>query len=192
MSDKEHKEPFLSSKNKDEQSLWDKEIADVKKLKKSNIYNTKKTKNNQKLTKPKEKEKYISKQNDTVSADTSFSFHEKPPQIDKTLSEKLRRGKIKIDQKIDLHGLTQSEAYETLVKTITAAGQRNKKCLLVITGKGRKTCDGEPEGILRERVPKWLVTPPLAPLVLMFQEASIKHGGSGAFYVLLRRRKTKT
>jgi DNA-nicking Smr family endonuclease len=44
-------------------------------------------------------------------------------------------------------------------------------------------------GILRRAVPRWLNEPDLRPLILGFAQAQPAHGGAGAFYVLLRRKR---
>jgi len=67
------------------------------------------------------------------------------------------------------------------------------RLVLVITGKGRPGADHgpipRPHGVLRHQVPQWLRLPPLGPAVLQVAEAHLKHGGSGAYYVYLRRQR---
>ena len=60
----------------------------------------------------------------------------------------------------------------------------------MITGKGLKGDTWSP-GVLREAVPGWLNAPPLRGIVLSFAYAQPQHGGSGALYVLLKRRRDK-
>ena len=123
------------------------------------------------------------------------SLRQNVPGLDKRTAERLRKGKMEIDGKLDLHGLTRAEAHRRLRSFITAAQIQGKRCVLVITGKGssrQKTDDApfmqsEKAGILREAVPKWLTAPDLQPLVIDIRHAQPKHGGSGALYVLLRR-----
>ena len=90
----------------------------------------------------------------------------------------LRRGRIEPGAKIDLHGMTHDGAYRALIHFLTRARGEDKRVVLVVTGKG---------GVLREALPLWLGQSDLAPLVSGISEAHIKHGGSGAFYVSLRR-----
>jgi DNA-nicking Smr family endonuclease len=90
----------------------------------------------------------------------------------------LRRGRIEPEGKIDLHGMTHDAAYRALIGFLTRARSDDKRVVLVVTGKG---------GVLREAMPLWLGQTELAPLVSGVSEAHIKHGGSGAFYVSLRR-----
>lgn len=114
--------------------------------------------------------------------------------IDARTNEKLRRGKFEIDATIDLHGFRQSEARAELVKALTRCHVRGKRCVLVITGKGNRQqegkdwWDGKP-GVLKQMVPQWLGEAPLAAFVLQTHPAQAKHGGSGALYVLLRKKR---
>lgn len=132
-------------------------------------------------------------------AGRSPSRRENVPGLDRRTAEKLRRGKLEIEGWIDLHGMTRAEAHRQLRHYLTAAHIRGLRCVLVITGKGsapHKTDDApfmgtERRGILREAVPEWLRAPDLAHLVIDFRHAQRKDGGSGAFYVLLRRQRGK-
>jgi DNA-nicking Smr family endonuclease len=98
------------------------------------------------------------------------------------------RGKQAIDARLDLHGLTQSEAHGALLRFLRNAHRRDARLVLVITGKGSKNLGrgGEP-GVLRRHVPQWLGLPEFRSLVLGFEDAGARHGGEGALYVRLRR-----
>lgn len=106
--------------------------------------------------------------------------------IDKRTDEKVRRGRAAIDGRIDLHGLTQSEAHDALIGFVRRSYAQGRRLLLVITGKG-----GMPrgEGVLRSSVPRWLHESPVRDLVLAVHQAQPHHGGGGAYYVYLRRRR---
>jgi DNA-nicking Smr family endonuclease len=93
------------------------------------------------------------------------------------------RGKQAIDARLDLHGLTQSEAHADLLRFLRNAHARDARLVLVITGKGR---GGEP-GVLRRQVPQWLGLPEFRAFVVAFEDAHIAHGGEGALYVRVRR-----
>lgn len=112
--------------------------------------------------------------------------HAPPPALNRRTEQKLRQGKMPIDGTLDLHGLTQDEAYSALVYRLTRAQAEEKRCILVITGKGRST---KSEGVLRRRVPEWLTMPPLRAIVLRGVPARPQHGGTGALYVLLKRQR---
>lgn len=101
------------------------------------------------------------------------------------------RGSKQIDARIDLHGLTQPHAHDRLRRFVHEAQARGHKVVLVITGKG-----GGPEnaymderGILRRMVPQWLAMPDLRHVVIGYEEAHTSHGGAGALYVRIRRRR---
>ncbi len=112
--------------------------------------------------------------------------------IDARTDEKLRRGKFEIEARIDLHGFRQKEARTELVKALTRCRAAGKRCVLVITGKGKTKSensdwwDGKP-GVLRDMVPVWLKEKPLSGVILQVHPAQPKDGGAGALYVLLRR-----
>lgn len=106
--------------------------------------------------------------------------------VDRRTDERLRRGQMKIDGTLDLHGLNQIQAYEALLAFVMKKHKQDARCLLVITGKGGLA---EKAGVLRQKLPLWLAAPPLADDVLRIYPARPRHGGTGAFYVLLRRRR---
>ena len=103
------------------------------------------------------------------------------PDVDRRTAQKLRRGQLPIDARIDLHGDRQHQAQQRLTRFILASHSAGHRCVLVITGKGA--------GVLKSHVPGWLKRAPLSGLVLALAEARPVDGGSGAFYVLLRRRR---
>ncbi len=100
--------------------------------------------------------------------------------------QQLARGRLDIDARIDLHGMSQAEAHMRLVRFLRRAQLDGAKFVLVITGKGARA--GDPErGVLRRQVPLWLQLPDLRDAVVGFEEAHVAHGGEGALYVRLRR-----
>ncbi len=106
--------------------------------------------------------------------------------IDKRQADRFRRGKTPIEGKIDLHGRTQAQAHDDLHDFVARAHSAGKRMVLVITGKG---ITGAKSGILRGNVPRWLNEPTLRRHVLAFDYAEPQHGGEGALYVLLKRKK---
>ncbi len=106
------------------------------------------------------------------------------PGIDRSTLERLRKGDIPIDRRIDLHGLTLEEAHATLDRFLLRAWLEGARMLLVITGKGGQAATG----VLRTEVPKWLDGAHAAK-VLRTATAQPKDGGGGALYVLLRRQR---
>jgi DNA-nicking Smr family endonuclease len=103
--------------------------------------------------------------------------------LGRRMKQRVARGKQAIDARLDLHGLTQSEAHGELLRFLRNANARDARLVLVITGKGR---GGEP-GVLRRQVPQWLSLPEFRSYVVGFEDAHIAHGGEGALYVRVRR-----
>ena len=103
--------------------------------------------------------------------------------IDGRTQRRLFRGDVPVDRRLDLHGLTAARAESRLAQFIETAARDGCRCVLVITGKGA--------GILRGHVPQWLKRQPLSPLILALAEARPNDGGSGALYVLLRRKRSR-
>jgi len=123
--------------------------------------------------------------------DLSTRLAHAPVRMDHGAFRKMQRGKLKPEGRIDLHGMTLSQAHPVLMHFILDAHDNGKRLVLVITGKGkdRDTPDPIPirRGILRHQVPSWLRAPPLGALVLDIREAHQRHGGGGAYYVYLKR-----
>ncbi len=114
--------------------------------------------------------------------------------VEDRLRQRLLRGRIDIDRRLDLHGMRQAEAHGRLLGFLDAAQAQGAKVVLIITGKGKPGAEERPlfaeePGVLRRAVPHWLSAPELRGIVLGFEEAGPAHGGAGALYVRLRRRR---
>lgn len=113
--------------------------------------------------------------------------------IDKSTAQKLKTGKFRIEARLDLHGLNQADAYNALAQFIPNSYHANFRCVLIITGKGgQKSSDPlktNEKGVLHRRTPEWLSEPYLAKYILKTATAQPKDGGSGAMYVLIRRKR---
>ena len=107
-----------------------------------------------------------------------------PGGVDRRTQQRLRRGQIPIDSRLDLHGMTRSQAHGALTRGLAAAQAHGERCVLVITGKGE--IDGE-RGVLRRSAPRWLREGQNAARVLDMAPARARDGGAGAFYVYLRK-----
>lgn len=110
--------------------------------------------------------------------------HAQPQSLDRPTRMRLAKGRLPIEGKVDLHGLTQREAHSLLLSFLRRAQEDGRRHVLVVTGKG--TSLGS-EGVLRRAVPGWLATPPFRLLVSGHEWAATRHGGAGALYVRLRR-----
>jgi DNA-nicking Smr family endonuclease len=110
----------------------------------------------------------------------------RPVDLDRRTWLRLKRGQIAIEETLDLHGRTQADAHGELGRFVTAAQAAGSRCVLVVTGKGL-----ESGGTLRHMVPRWLNEGATRERVVAFSPAQARHGGAGALYVLLRRRRER-
>jgi DNA-nicking Smr family endonuclease len=106
--------------------------------------------------------------------------------FDAPTRDKLAKGRLPIEGRVDLHGMTQDQAYSLLLSFLSRAYAGGVRYVLVITGKGSSSGG---EGVLRRAVPAWLKTEPFRMLVSSHDHAVRHHGGAGALYVRLRRHK---
>jgi DNA-nicking Smr family endonuclease len=121
----------------------------------------------------------------------SEQLSQNPVQMDKKAYGKMKAGKLVPEGRLDLHGMTLEQAHPRLNRFIMDAYSNGKRLVLVITGKGKHKEDTGPIpmrlGVLKHQVPQWLQQGVLKPIVLQVTTANQKHGGSGAYYVYLRR-----
>ncbi|MFV2002190.1 MAG: Smr/MutS family protein, partial [Paracoccaceae bacterium] len=86
-----------------------------------------------------------------------------------------------------------AEAHPALIGFVLGAHSAGRRLVLVITGKGKPGTDAGPiperRGVLKHQVPGWLAGSALRPAVLQVTQAHLRHGGSGAYYVYLKRRR---
>lgn len=104
--------------------------------------------------------------------------------LDRPTRGKIAKGRLSIDARIDLHGMTQDEAHGMLLAFLHRAHASGMRHVLVITGKGISRGG---DGVLRRAVPGWLATAPFRGLVSAHATAARHHGGEGALYLRLRR-----
>jgi DNA-nicking Smr family endonuclease len=116
--------------------------------------------------------------------------------FDRGTLRQVKQGKISVDARLDLHGLTQAQAHMRLNRFIESSARSGKRCVLIITGKGAPDgvprhgfLEGSPRGVLRRMTPAWLSARGLAPYVVDYQSALPRDGGDGALYVRLRKLK---
>jgi DNA-nicking Smr family endonuclease len=98
---------------------------------------------------------------------------------------RLRRGRLPVDARLDLHGLGVREARAQLEAFLRTMRSRGERCLIVIHGKGAHSPQGT--GVLRGEIGAWLSQGSASEHVAAFATATAQDGGEGAVYVLLRR-----
>ncbi|WP_299152637.1 Smr/MutS family protein [uncultured Tateyamaria sp.] len=134
-----------------------------------------------------------SKSTTSLSLSPSIADHVsgQPVQMHRKSFDQMKRGKLRPEAKIDLHGMTLDRAHPVLMRFILSARSQGKRLVLVVTGKGKARDDGGPIpvrfGVLRHQVPQWLSMPPLSSAILQVSQAHLRHGGGGAYYVYLRK-----
>ena len=106
-----------------------------------------------------------------------------PPGLDRRRWDELRRGRLRPERTLDLHGRRAAEAHAAVRAFLLAAHASGLRCVAIVTGKGT----GEAGGVLRRELPHWLNAPDLRALILAMAHP---HGGNfGAVHLLLRRRR---
>lgn len=134
-----------------------------------------------------EPQKVATASNAAVPAPVSAPRPASPPTprgIDRPDRQKLAKGRLPIEARIDLHGMRQDQAHRLLLSFLSQARSLGMRHVLIITGKG--TSFGS-EGVLQRAVPEWLRTPQFRALVGAYDGAVRHHGGEGALYVRLRK-----
>jgi DNA-nicking Smr family endonuclease len=101
-----------------------------------------------------------------------------PPEIGGHRTTPLKRGRLEPEARLDLHGLTQDAAHRALIRFLQRGRANGARVVLVITGKS---------GVLNKQFKLWLAQGELKPLVSGASTAHKRHGGSGAYYVLLKK-----
>lgn len=173
---------MMTDKNDKDKALWAHVTKDVKPL--EDRFQNKQNENVRPELKNRE-----NRDNETPS--NRATQKPKSNEIDYRTAQRLKKGQVPIDGRLDLHGMTQNQAFDALQSLIPRAYTAEKRCLLIITGKGtrRSASADEKPGVLKQKVPHWLSETPLNHYVLKIQTAHVKDGGEGALYVYLRRNR---
>lgn len=163
--------------------LWQQTVSDVSSLK-----------TDVRITSPVSKKKKSVKK-DITSVYQNFHHDVKlntSADIDKQTLKRFKKEEFGVEASLDLHGFTVDSAFKAVNNFILSSYHTDKRAVLIITGKGlpHKEQDiFEPKGSLRQSVPLWLQSDVLSPMILTFIHPSQKLGGTGALYILLRRRR---
>lgn len=176
---------------KDELDLWQRFTADVERL-------TKEAPPAKTKLQPKKVEEPTSKpkaRHPAASQRETYPSKPAPPpaivpdtplNTDRRTWERLKRGKITVEKRLDLHGRTQIEAHDALDRFLAMSAASGLRCVLIVTGKG---VNGD--GVLRQMVPRWLAEPDNREKIITYCTAHPRHGGAGALYVLIKRRRSQ-
>tara|TARA_B100000676_G_C17886497_1_gene736794 strand:- start:380 stop:892 length:513 start_codon:yes stop_codon:yes gene_type:complete len=123
-----------------------------------------------------------------------YDENEEKNLLEKNTLKKIKKGKFKIQSKLDLHGFTLEESKEKVVEFILKNYKYKKRLLLIITGKGKRLTVSEGwrgTGKLKKNVPMWLKSVQLSKYILWFDSASPENGGEGALMIYLKKSKNE-
>lgn len=176
----------MTLQNKDEE-FWLDAVKDIKPMFSNQVVSREKKLN----PAPKEKVYYAVKQE--FSTYSKFLDDFENGGIDKSTMRKFKREEFRVEAVLDLHGLTEDEAFAKVDSFIPQSYALGRRCVMIITGKGIRVHPDEDifaaKGVLRKQVPQWLNMARLRSMILIYKHPSEKLGGSGALYILLRRNK---
>ena len=172
-------------KDKDKE-LWLEFVKDVKPIKKKIVKSEKKFK--VRITKTNSPDEENIDTFDYFEANYSEYIFERIP--DTNILKKIRKGKLRVESTLDLHGLKYKESHEKVFNFITSSYANRKRILLIITGKGKRLRTGEGwtgQGILKQSLPRWLSNKVFEEKISWFNFAPPNYGGNGAYIVYLKK-----
>lgn len=188
--------PPPSQKTENGDRLWEIVTKDVRKLKHAEIVPAKGTVSKAKKT-PLKSAKIVSAPPVVASKPVKqIAAKSGGPdgKIDRKTDDKIRKGDMEIEGKLDLHGNTAAAARKKLLTYIVKSHAQGKRCVLLVTGKGQSGPDKTEwyesgKGIIRREFRLWLEDASVRGLIMSVTEAQARHGGSGAFYIYLRKNR---
>lgn len=112
--------------------------------------------------------------------------------LDASWERKITRGGLDPDFSLDLHGSGLDHAYVRLMHGVAQARAMGARVVLVVTGKPRPTeaADrGQARGAIRAKIVDWLAASEHSSAIAAIRGAHRRHGGQGAIYVVLKKRR---
>lgn len=143
------------------------------------------------------KDKEIKNNNKILKTETKINITKSDYILENVnIKKSIKKGSFKIDKKIDFHGKTLIESEEYFYNTVLSCYDSGLRCLLFITGKGlfkiKDSNTDKPKlyhGVIRSAFTSWVKSNNFSKYILSYEPSSIEHGGDGAFYVYLRKKK---
>ena len=187
----------LKNLTSEEEKIWKSYSENITKIRTDNPIVTNKTKIRiQNIDKTKSIKNLIIDSGDK-KVQTPLSFSNNKVLIDRKTHHSLKKGRIKPSRSLDLHGLRYEDAKSKVITFISSAFKDEHRLVLVITGKGKKLnltqsfFDEKRSGILRNAFKSWLEDEKIKFVILNVTSSHASHGGDGAFYVYLRKKKSQ-
>lgn len=112
--------------------------------------------------------------------------------LDGHWDRRLQKGVVYPDVTIDLHGYTLSSAHGRLDSALELSIAAGHRAILLIAGKERSEQQRREQGgrgAIRAAIADWLAASRHAPAIAAVRRAHPRHGGAGALYIILRRRR---
>lgn len=174
-----------------EDDIFEIKMKGVKPLKKNKNLSRKKNNDTdihsvKKIIKKNEQKENLTKKND-IKPKYNLIFND--------INKDLKRGKIKIDRRVDLHGYSLLDAYDKFKKEVIKTYNRNQRCILIVTGKGLHLKKNDSSltpklfyGKIKNSIKNWITREDLQKYVLTYQDAGFEHGGDGAIFIYLRKK----
>ena len=176
----------MATQSEDEE-FWLEAVKDIKPIYSNQVVSR------EKKLKPVQKEKVYYAVKQEFSTYSKFLDDFENGGIDKSTMRKFKREEFRVEAVLDLHGLTEDEAFAKVDSFIPQSYALGRRCVMIITGKGIRVHPDEDvfaaKGVLRKQVPQWLNMARLRAMILIYKHPSEKMGGNGALYILLRRNK---
>lgn len=115
-----------------------------------------------------------------------------PLHLDGSWEKRISKGTLVPDFSLDLHGSNLDQAYVRLMHGLTQAKAMGARVVLIVTGKPRPVDAmdrGTARGAIRAKITDWLAASDHAHDIVAIRGAHRRHGGQGAIYVVLRKRR---
>jgi len=123
---------------------------------------------------------------------TDAAQFQAPQTFDRDVDRALSRGRRAPEAKLDLHGMTLAAGERAVAEFLAESSEQGRRLVLIVTGKGLRLEGGRVfGGRIRAEFPAWLDRADNRARVVGVRAAHPRHGGSGAFYILLRRRTAR-
>jgi len=115
-----------------------------------------------------------------------------PLHLDGSWEKRISKGTLVPDFSLDLHGSNLDQAYVRLMHGLTQAKAMGARVVLIVTGKPRPVDAmdrGTARGAIRAKITDWLAASDHALDIVAIRGAHRRHGGQGAIYVVLKKRR---
>ena len=176
--------------NDNDTDLWDYVTKSIKKITSNNNI-----KNHKNISRKKKQGIFIKSEIKTQNihqtnnknlnvAPIYFSEENNASGLSKKIIKEIKTGNFKVQSRLDLHGYRLNEAKILFFEFLQKSFNSKKRNILIISGKGEHG-----KGKIKHSIPLWIVTQSLSPLIHFYSFAAPKDGGSGAYYIRLRKNK---